>query len=229
MKRRLRLLLVEDNPRYREALVLALQGEPDLSCCGQFGTAEIALRSLQGQPAAELPDVIVLDLRLPGMDGLAALPRFLAAAPHAKILVLTQSDGEADVLRAISQGASGYLLKSSTSSQIIDAVRSVLSGGASIDPRVARFILRTLQMPPPHSDSEPILTERQREILVLLGEGFVKKEIADRLGIGYATVDDHVTNIYARLGVRNAPAAVNRAHLLGLFPTGTPRSHDHSS
>ncbi len=220
MKRRLRLLLVEDNPRYREAIVLALQGEPDFHCCGQFGTAEIALRSLQGQAAVELPDLIVLDLRLPGMDGLDALPRFLSAAPNSKIIVLTQSDDEADVLRAISLGASGYLLKSSTAHQIIESVRSVQSGGASLDPRVARCILQTLKMQLPKGDSEPVLTERQREILVLLSEGLVKKQIAERLGIAYATVDEHITNIYARLGVRNAPAAVNRAHLLGLFPSG---------
>lgn len=218
MKRRLRLLLVEDNPRYREAIVLALRDEPDLHCCGQFGTAEIALRSVRGQSAEELPNVIVLDLRLPGMDGLEALPRFISAAPNAKIVVLTQSDDEADVLRAISLGASGFLLKSSTASQIIQGVRDVLCGGVSLDPRVARFILKTLKMQQPKGESEPVLTERQMEVLVLLSEGLVKKQIADRLGIGYATVDAHITNIYSRLGVRNAPAAVNRAYLLGLFP-----------
>ncbi len=217
MKRKIRILLVEDNPRYRDAIVLALQPEADLQICGQFGTAEIALRTLIGQAVSEQPDVIVLDLRLPGMSGHESLPRFLAAAPAAKIVILTQSDEEADVLRAIALGASGYLLKSSSSTQIVDAVRNVLAGGASLDAGVARHILNTLKSHLSKGQSETVLTSRQMEILVLLGEGLVKKEIAERLGIGYTTVDDHIAHIYQRLGVRNAPAAVNKAHVLGLF------------
>lgn len=217
MKRKIRLLLVEDNPRYRDAIALALQHEADLQICGQFGTAEIALRTLAGQAASEHPDVVVLDLRLPGMSGHEALPRFLAGAPAAKIIILTQSDEEADVLRAIALGASGYLLKSASATQIVDAVRNVLAGGASLDAGVARYILNTLKSHLAKGQPETVLTPRQMEILVLLGEGLLKKEIAERLGIGYSTVDDHIAQIYLRLGVRNAPAAVNRAHVLGLF------------
>lgn len=217
MKRKIRVLIVEDNPRYREAIALALQHEADIQICGQFGTAEIALRSLGGQLSMELPDIIVLDLRLPGMSGHEALPRLLAAAPAVKILILTQSDKEADVLRAITLGASGYLLKASSAAQIVEGVRNVLGGGASLDAGVARFILNTLKTRLPKGESETILTPRQMEILILLGEGLVKKEIAERLGIGYTTVDDHIAQIYQRLGVRNAPAAVNKAHVLGLF------------
>jgi DNA-binding NarL/FixJ family response regulator len=225
MKRKIRLLLVEDNPSYREAIVLALQHETDLQICGQFGTAEIALRTLHGQAPAERPDVIVLDLRLPGLSGHEALPRFLAAAPAAKIIILSQSDDEADVLRAIALGAAGYLLKSASAAQIVDGVRHVLAGGASLDAGVAQHILRALQVRLPGNNAEPILTSRQLEVLTLLGEGLVKKEIADRLGIGYSTVDDHIAQIYQRLGVRNAPAAVNQAHLLGLLysPVQAPR------
>lgn len=217
MKSKIRLLLVEDNPRYRDAIALALQPEADLQICGQFGTAEVALRTFTGQAASVQPDVIVLDLRLPGMSGHEALPRFLAAAPAAKIIILTQSDEEADVLRAISLGASGYLLKSSSSTQIVDAIRNVLAGGASLDAGVARYIINTLKGHLTKSQPEAVLTSRQMEILVLLSEGFVKKQIAERLGIGYTTVDDHIAQIYLRLGVRNAPAAVNKAHVLGLF------------
>lgn len=222
MSNTIRVMLVEDNPRYREVVALALKLEPDIQLASQFGTAEIALRKLRDKPGGEAPDLILLDLRLPGMDGLEALPQFLAEAPEAKIVVLTQSDSEADVLRAISLGASGYLLKSSTVNTIIEGVRTVMRGGASLDAGVARFILHTLKTRLPRGGAETLLTSRQMEILTLLGEGLVKKEIADRLKISYPTVDEHVAHIYERLGVRNAPAAVNRAHRLGLFPAGPP-------
>lgn len=223
MKTKIRVMVVEDNPRYREVIALALKEEADLEPAGDFGTAEIALRGLRERSRAELPDLVLLDLHLPGMDGLTALPHFLTVAPDAKIMILTQSDHEADVLRAISLGASGYLLKSSTVHTITEGIRSVMKGGASLDAGVARFIINTLKNRLPQHSSDDLLTDRQREILALLGEGLLKKEIADRLGISYATVDEHVAHIYERLGVRNAPAAVNKAHLLGLFPQGGKR------
>ena len=220
MKPSIRVMLVEDNPRYREVIAFALKDQPGMKLTGQFGTAEIALRSLQDKPRGEWPDLILLDLRLPGMDGLDALPQFLSALPGAKVMVLTQSDNEADVLRAISLGASGYLLKSSTVNQIVEGIRTVIGGGASLDAGVARFILDTLKTRLPKQDADVLLTERQMQILTLLGEGLVKKEISERLAISYATVDEHIAHIYARLGVHNAPAAVNKAHRLGLFRPG---------
>ncbi len=220
MKGNIRVTLVEDNPRYREVIVLALKHEPGLQLASQFGTAEIALRSLRDNPDGEAPDLILLDLRLPGMDGLEALPQFLAAAPRVKIMILTQSDNDADVLRAISLGASGYFLKSSTISMIVEGIRTVMNGGASLDAGIARFIVKALKTRLPKGAAEGLLTARQMEILTLLSEGFLKKEIADRLTLSYATVDEHVAHIYERLGVRNAPSAVNKAHILGLFPLG---------
>jgi DNA-binding NarL/FixJ family response regulator len=224
MKSRIRVMLVEDNPRYREVIALALKQEPGIQLASEFGTAEIALRSLRDKSNGELPNLVLLDLRLPGMDGLEALPQFLAAAPAAKIMILTQSDNEADVLRAISLGASGYLLKSSTVTTITEGIRTVMKGGASLDAGVARFIINTLKTRLSKGSSEGLLTDRQMEIITLLGEGLLKKEIAKRLNISYATVDEHVAHIYERLGVRNAPAAVNQAHLLGLFPRGGHRA-----
>ena len=220
MKSKIRVMLVEDNPRYREVIALALKQESGIQLTSEFGTAEIALRSLRDRSKGELPDLVLLDLRLPGMDGLEALPQFLACAPAAKVMILTQSDNESDVLRAISLGASGYLLKSSTVTTIVDGIRTVMTGGASLDTGVARFIINTLKDRLPKGDPGVFLTDRQMEVLTLLGEGLVKKEIAGRLEISYATVDEHVAHIYERLGVRNAPAAVNQAHRLGLFPSG---------
>lgn len=218
MKRTIRVMLVEDNPEYREVISLALEDESGIELISQFGTSEIALRSLQDMSTRKVPDLVLLDLRLPGMDGLDSLPYFKSALPDAKIMILTQSDDEADVLRAISRGASGYLLKSSRVNQITDGISTVMVGGAPLDSGVARFILDTLQNNMPKDEVENMLTPRELEILTLLGDGFVKKEIAMQLGISYTTVDTHVAHIYEKLEVRNAPSAINRAHRLGLFP-----------
>jgi len=218
MKRKICVMLVEDNPEYREVISLALEDEKDIELTSQFGTSEIALRSLQDMSTRKEPDLVLLDLRLPGMDGLDSLPFFRSSLPDAKIIILTQSDDEADVLRAISRGASGYLLKSSTLNQITEGIRSVMDGGAPLDAGVARFILETLKTNLPKDEIENLLTERELEIIILLGEGLVKKEIAHQLGISYTTVDTHVAHIYEKLDVRNAPSAINKAHRLGLFP-----------
>ncbi len=217
MKQKIKVMLVEDNPEYREVINLALEDEPDIDLISQFGTSEIALRSLQDMSTRIEPDLVLLDLRLPGMDGLDSLPYFLRALPDARVMILTQSDDESDVLRAIAHGAAGYLLKSSRLDQITDGIRTIMDGGAPIDTGVARFILNTLQAKLPAKEMKQLLSPREMEILVLLGEGLVKKEIAHRLNISYTTVDTHVTHIYEKLGVRNAPSAVNQAHRLGLF------------
>ena len=214
-----KVMLVEDNPEFRKVLRLALSREAAIELSSEFGTAEIALRSLRDGSVPGCPDVILLDLRLPGMGGLDALPHFTSTAPDAKVIVLTQSDCEADVLRAIALGAAGYLLKSSTITQIKDGIRTVIDGGASLDPGVAKYLFKTLQARLPTATAEGLLSDRELEILVLLGEGLVKKEIADRLGITYPTVDSHVQHIYEKLQVHNAPAAINIAHRLGIFPT----------
>ena len=135
-----------------------------------------------------------------------------------RIIILTQSDREQDVLRAIALGASGYLLKSATLDEITESIQTVMGGGAPLDKGVARFILESLQTRLPKDEDQPQLSDRELEIIQLLAEGLVKKEIASRLHIGYSTVDTHVAHIYEKLNVSNAPSAVNRAHRLGLFP-----------
>ena len=165
------VMLVEDNPEFRKVIRLALMRDAEIDLSSEFGTAEIALRSLRDGSAPGDPDVILLDLRLPGMSGLDALPHFASSAPQAKVIVLTQSDNEADVLRAIALGAAGYLLKSSTITQIKEGIRTVIEGGASLDPGVARFLIKTVQARLPKTSTEATLSERELEILALLGEG----------------------------------------------------------
>jgi two-component system nitrate/nitrite response regulator NarL len=218
MKNKIRVMLVEDHPGYREVITRALKNEKLIELISQFGTAEIALRSLQDRSTRKVPDLILLDLNLPGLSGLEALPYFKQSIPDTKIIILTQSDKDADILNAISLGAKGYLLKSSTANQIRDGIKTVINGGASLDPAVANLILNTISERPRKVPLEKKLSEREMEVLSRLGEGLVKKEIASVLGISITTVADHVRHIYEKLEVQNAPSAVNKAHRLGLFP-----------
>jgi len=217
MKKKIRILLVEDHPEYRDVIEMLLGREPDMELVAQFGSSEGALSRLQEhQPRLE-PDVILLDLNLPGMSGLDALSLLVKAVPTAKIIILTQSDKEADVLRAITLGAAGYLLKSASSKQVTDGIRNVMAGGATLDAGVARFILKSLQERLPKTDAAPQLSKRELDVLALIADGLAHKEIAARLNIGNTTVVTHINHIYEKLNVTNAPAAVSKAHRAGLL------------
>ncbi len=217
MNKIIRVMMVEDHPEYREGIILALETEEDIELAHAFGTAEAALHKLQYQRDFKKPDVILLDLNLPGMGGIEALPWFKEYLSKTKIIVLTQSENEIDVLTAISAGASGYLLKSATLDQITDGIHTVMNGGASLNPSMATFILEKMKKNPPKPQFEAVLTEREQEILTLLGEGLEKKQISDKLGISTATVATHVAHIYKKLQVQNAPAAVAKAFRMGIF------------
>lgn len=211
-----KVMLVEDNREYRKVISLTLEKSPGINLTEQYGNAERALRQLE-DGVGEAPDIILLDLSLPGMSGMEAIPHLRKACPDTRILMLTQSDRESDVIRAISLGASGYLLKSALVDEIVDSIHSVMGGGAPIDAGVARYILENLQARLPEVSLDIHLSRRELEILNLLGEGLVKKEIADKLSIGYTTVDTHVRHIYEKMHVSNAPAAVAKAYKLGIF------------
>lgn len=211
-------MMVEDHPEYREIVELALGREPDMELTGQFGTSERALRSFRDRDGGEDPDIILLDLHLPGMNGLEAIPHFCTKIPSARIIVLTQSDREDDVLKAIMLGASGYLLKSSTVKQLTEGIRTVSEGGASLDAKLAKLVLKTLKAKLQPNEINQLLTNRELEVLSLLADGRVKKEIALKLQISLTTVVSHVTHIYEKLNAPNAPAAIAKAFQLGILP-----------
>jgi DNA-binding NarL/FixJ family response regulator len=218
MKKTIRVIMVEDHPDYREGIRFALETVDDIELKHTFGTAERALRNVQDANNSTAPDVVLLDLNLPGMSGLEAIPWFKQYVPNTHLIVLSQSDKEADVLEAISAGAAGYLLKNASLDQITDGIRTVITGGATLDAGIAKFILTTLQGKPRQSTESISLSDREMEVLGLIGEGLLKKEISDQLKISMPTVATHVRHIYEKLEVQNAPAAISKAYRTGILP-----------
>lgn len=217
MKQPITVMLVEDSAAYRKAIARSLSVEPDVELVSEFGTAEIALRSIQDLSSQAAPDVVLLDLNLPGMSGIEAIPWFKKYVPSTEIIVLTQSDKESDVLDAIAEGAAGYLLKSTTRDRLEESIRTVVEGGAILDPSIARYLLTKMKSAKSASPSKGKLTDRELEVLKLISDGLSKKQVAAELSISPKTVAIHAAHIYEKLNVPNAPAAVSKAYKSGLL------------
>jgi len=210
-------MIIEDNAAYRESIETAIDFADGIEVAGRSGTAEIVLRSLS-QPGVQCqPDIILLDLNLPGMSGFEAIPWIRKYSPDAKIIVLTQSNNLDDVKKAVLLDVSGYLLKSATYEQIIRGIRDVVKGGASLDPKVGSYMLQAIRDNFPEAQFCNPLSEREEEILGLLAEGLVQKEIADGLEISASTVKSHIKNLLIKLDAPNSAAAVSKAFRMGLF------------
>jgi NarL family two-component system response regulator LiaR len=186
-----RIIIVDDHPVVREGLVAALDGKNGIEVGGAFGSAEEALR-LAGRIA---PDVVLLDLELPGLSGIEAIGQF-----GAPVLVLTAYGEDEEIERALAAGARGYLLKGAPLDDIERAIAAVARGDSYLDPRVAARILRP--------DARRRLTAREREVLRLVAAGDSNKEIAGRLHISERTAKFHVTSILGKLGAENRARAV---------------------
>jgi DNA-binding NarL/FixJ family response regulator len=200
--------LVEDHDDARRAVIRAINRAPDLSCSNAFASCEEALEKLRDEAR---PDVMLLDVRLPGMNGIEGISRIKAVAPSVHILMLTVYDDHEKVFSAICAGASGYLLKTDDQDAIISAIKNVIEGGAPMNPRVAKMVLNKFAKMAAPQRVEYGLSEREREILELMVKGLIKKEIADHLGLSYHTVDNHLRSIYTKLHVHTRTGAVAKA------------------
>ncbi len=207
----IRILIADDHPIVREGLSAVLETQGDFAIVGMAGSGTEAV----AQSAALQPDVILLDLELPELDGVAALRAIRAARPEARVLIFTAFDTDERILAAVQAGAQGYLLKGAPRDELFQAIRVVHSGGSLLQPVVAARLLRQVSSPTASNLTEP-LTERELEVLRLLARGRQNKEIAGELTISERTVKFHVSAILAKLGVGNRTEAVSRAAQLGL-------------
>jgi DNA-binding NarL/FixJ family response regulator len=211
----IRVLVADDQSMVRAGFRMLLGGEPDIEVVAEARTGVEAVH----QAARFNPTVVLMDIRMPELDGLEATRRILAADPAARILILTTFDLDEYIYEALRDGASGFVLKDDPPEQLIAAIRTVAAGDALLSPAVTRRVIaRFARLPrpaPPRGLAE--LTAREREIFRLIADGLSNGEIAERLFIGDTTVKTHVTHILQKLGVRDRVQAVVLAHEIGLF------------
>lgn len=216
MESSIRVCIIEDNPDFRDVLALSLKQEASsLESIEAFGTVQSAMDTFSLR-AENLPNIILLDLNLPMINGLEAIPLLIDQIPEVKIIVLTQSDAKQDVLSAIASGASGYLLKSSKIQQITEGIHAVYNGGASLDWNIGHYVVNQLQQTP-STVGDSLLSPRELEVLELLSKGLVKKEISENLGVSYGSVATYIRRLYEKLEVVNAAAAVCKGYQLGIL------------
>jgi DNA-binding NarL/FixJ family response regulator len=216
----IRVLLVDDQRLMREGLRTLLDLEPDIEVVGEAGNGEEGLAAY----GSSRPDVTLMDVRMPAMDGVEATRRLVAGDPGARVIILTTFDDDEYVLEGLRAGALGYLLKDVGVAELADAIRTVMRGGVLIEPSVARKVVAELARlrpaPAPEPRPAPLvepLSEREREILRLVAAGLTNREIAGRLFLAEGTVKNYVTNILGKIGARDRTQAAVAAQELGLL------------
>jgi len=215
----IKLLIADDHPVVRDGLSGMFAADPSFQVLGEAGDGSEAVRLAQ----ALGPDVILMDLRMPGMDGVSAIAELARRGVRARVLVLTTYDTDDYVLQAIEAGATGYLLKDAPRAELLRAVRAAAQGQAVLSPSVASRLMNRVREP-----GEDPLSQRELEVLGLVAAGTTNREAATRLFISEATVKTHLLHIYAKLGVGDRAAAVAEAFNRGLLtpakPEGRPSS-----
>lgn len=210
----IRVLIADDHPVFRDGLRALLDSLPDAEVVGEAASGEEAVKmAINVQP-----DVILMDLQMPGINGIEATRTILRTAPHIGVLVVTMFEDDDSVFAAMRAGARGYLLKGADQKEILRAIRSVASGEAIFGPAIAQRLISFFANPSPPVPSQlfPELTDREREILTRIAQGQSNTEIADHLVLSQKTVRNHVSNIFSKLQVADRAQAIVRAREAGL-------------
>ena len=212
--RQVRLLIVDDHPVVRDGLRGMFEGEEGFEVVAEATNGEDAISKAR----AHDPDVVLMDLRMPEMDGVSAIRKMTELGIPARVLVLTTFDTDSDVLPAIEAGATGYLLKDAPRDELLRAVRSAAAGEAVLSPSVAARLLDQVRQP-----VKETVSQRELEVLQLVASGATNRDVAERLFVSEATVKTHLLHIYAKLGVNDRAAAVGAAFEKGLLTPGESR------
>lgn len=203
----IRVLVADDHPIVRNGIVALLQTAPDVEVVGEAATGLEAV----DLALALTPDVVLMDLRMPGIDGDEATARILATAPTVRVLILTTYESDDSILTAIGAGASGYLLKAAPQEEILAGVRAVARGEVALAPRIAALLVQRVKSP------APALSPRETQVLRLVAAGKSNPTIAAELFVGEATVKTHLLHVFEKLDVSDRTRAVTRAMELGLL------------
>jgi two-component system, NarL family, response regulator LiaR len=213
----IRVLLVDDHTVVRRGLRLVFELEDDLEVVGEAADGREALT----QVAALRPDVVVMDLLMPGMNGVDATRAIRAAYPDVEVVALTSVLEDRMVVDAVEAGAAGYLLKETRPDELFEAVRAAARGEVRLDPRAQQRLMRELRRPAAPVDARAALTEREAEVLQRLAQGATNKSIAQSLGVGEATVKSHVSSLLAKLGLKSRTQAALHALREGWVSRGS--------
>jgi DNA-binding NarL/FixJ family response regulator len=211
----IRILVADDHPVVRGGLVALLRTIPDLAVVGEVADGNAAVREVH----LLNPDVVLMDVRMPGLDGVEATRRIRSGVPGTRVLILTMYDDDATVFTAMQAGAQGYLLKEADQAEIVRAIRAVVAGDAIFGPGVAERVLNYFADPPADNGTAypfPELTDRERTMLALLARGHGTQEIAAELFLSPKTVSNNLTAVFAKLQVAGRAEAIIRAHECGL-------------
>jgi len=206
----LRVAIVEDDRAAREALRQLIDGSPGFRSTGAFGSVGQALAAPAG-PAAEMPDVVLLDIQLPGVLGSEAVETLRQRWPGAVVVMLTVLEDEDRVLQALCNGASGYILKRMPPARLLESIQEARNGGAPMSPEIASKVVGLLRRAPPPVAGGASLSPQEKRVLALLAEGCSYQEAAGDLGVSLNTVRSYIRNIYEKLQVHSKSAAVSRA------------------
>jgi DNA-binding NarL/FixJ family response regulator len=198
--------IVEDNDQLRGTLARVISRADGFKCISQYGNAEAAL---VGVPK-DKPEVVLMDINLPGMNGVECVRQLKQVAPQIQMVMLTVYEDTDNIFNALAAGASGYMLKRTKSAELLEAIREVTRGGSPMTTHIARKVTQSFQKAGPSSQPTENLSQREQEVLDCLSKGFLYKEIADKLGISYETVHTYIRRIYEKLQVRTRTEAVAR-------------------